>query len=106
MAVLTVIATTGDWRRQVAFVLAAILLIATAPSSFVPITTDSVPALTLDICHPLQSIGSPAPITLACAPGQWTAVAPALRMPTQPRKRQLAARLGDSPDTPPPKTAV
>ncbi len=106
MAVLSAIAGRGDWRRQLAFTLAAIVLIATAPAAFVPIVTDSVPALTLDICHPLLSIGSPTATTLAAAPARWTAFVPTLRTPARRREHRLTARLADSPDTPPPKAAV
>lgn len=106
MAVLSLSRSTRAWNREIALALAAIMLIAAAPSFFAPTIRDSVPALTLDICHPLQSIGSPIVITLAGAPARWTASAMATRMPAPQRARQLAARIGESPDTPPPKPAA
>ncbi len=106
MAVLTH-GESGDWRREIAVILAVVLLVATAPAFCSPIVADSAPALTVDICHPLQSIGSAASLTnLAGAPSRWTASVPAARTVTRRSKHLLATRLDDSPDTPPPKAAV
>lgn len=106
MAVLTRIERAGARRREIALALAALVLAATAPAFFAPTVRDSVPALTLDICHPLQSIDSPRAITLARPAAVWTVFAPAICMRMRRINRQLATRPGDAPDTPPPKAAV
>ncbi len=106
MAVLTLSKAGGEWSREIAFALAVLLIAATAPAFCRPMVDDSVPTLTVDICHPLQSIGSAAQIVVGATPGRWDGLAPAVRTFKPRRKIQLTARLNDRPDTPPPKTAA
>lgn len=103
MAVLNLIEGSGLSRRGFALALCAVLLVATAPLRFAPALRASVPALTVDICHPLQSLDSPVAIALAAPVAPWSAAIAEVRIPTHDRGRRFATRLADSPDTPPPR---
>lgn len=106
MAVLTIRRTRRAWRPELALALAAIVLLATGPAFFAPTLGDGIPAFTLDICHPLQSVHSPAQVVLAAPASGWIDSTPPVRTRKQPRKHLLATRPGDAPETPPPKLAV
>jgi hypothetical protein len=91
--------------RQLAAVMALVMMMASLPSIGVIVVSDrSGPSISMDICHPLQSLDSaPAlvPIARPAQPGSSTQILShetfAQFVPI------LKCRFADSPDPPPPK---
>jgi hypothetical protein len=88
--------------------LAMLIAVAAVPVFYGVIATDGRCALTLDICHPAQSVSSsPAPVI---APPPIAAPGAGARFPLSESldafEFAIASRPADAPDPPPPKRAA
>lgn len=94
--------------RQLAAAMALVMLMASLPSIGVIVISDrSGPSISMDICHPLQSLDSaPAvvPIARRAQPASGTKIL-SLEVAAQ-FVPVLKSRFAESPDPPPPKLAA
>lgn len=92
--------------RQLAAAMAFVMMIASLPSIGVIVIADSSgPTLSMDICHPLQSLGtSPGAVPLA-RPAQPEIVAKIVRKEAVIQFVPIPkSRFAETPDPPPPKS--
>jgi hypothetical protein len=91
--------------RQLAAAMALVMMVASLPSiGLIVIVDRSGPSISMDICHPLQSLDTAPAIMLIARPAQ-------LEMGTRILSHEtfaqfvpvLKCRFADSPDPPPPK---
>jgi hypothetical protein len=90
--------------RQIAAAMAFVMMIASLPSIGVIIIADrSGPSISMDICHPLQSLDS-APAALIARPASPKIATQTLSLETFPQFGSiLKGKLAETPDPPPPK---
>ena len=91
--------------RQLAAAMALVMMIASLPSIGVIIISDSSgPSISMDICHPLQSLDSSPGIVSIARPAQAEIGAKIVWRETLPQfVPVLKNKLSDAPDPPPPK---
>lgn len=105
MAVLIANRRSARERRAVSIALAMIVGVMSMPVVYGIVFLDARCAITLDICHPLQSVDSSAPTLLAPpTPGVRIAGAhPQWRESVDLAASEPLSRLAEAPDPPPPK---
>lgn len=91
--------------RQLAAAMAFVMMLASLPAIGVIVVSDrSGPAISMDICHPLQSLGTSTGAVAIARPAQPQIVA---KIVSQEPAFQLVSiahtRLAEAPDPPPPK---
>jgi hypothetical protein len=91
--------------RQLAAAMALVMMMASLPSIGVIVISDrSGPSISLDICHPLQSLDSPSSAVLIARPASPEIGA---RIPSHqalaPFVPTLKSKFAEAPDPPPPK---
>jgi hypothetical protein len=94
--------------RQLAAAMAFVMLMASLPSIGVIVISDrSGPSISMDICHPLQSLEMSSGTVLVARPAQPEAGA---KIGSQETLAQfvpiLKSKLAEAPDPPPPKRSV
>jgi hypothetical protein len=91
--------------RQIAGAMALIMVIASLPSIGVILISDrSGPSISMDICHPLQSLDSAPAVVLIARPAQPEMGTRILSHETVTRfVPVLKSKFAESPDPPPPK---
>jgi hypothetical protein len=91
--------------RQLAAVMALVMAIANLPSIGVIVISDrSGPTISLDVCHPLQSLDTSTNVILLARPGQPETGAEILSHETHAQfVPTLKSKFGETPDPPPPK---
>ena len=91
--------------RQIAATMAIIMMIASLPSIGVIIISDrSGPSISMDICHPLQSLDSASPAVLIARPAQPEKGTRILSHETFAQfVPLLKSKFSETPDPPPPK---
>lgn len=95
-------------QALISLAMAIIVAIAGVPILYGVVAGDTRCAITLDICHPVQSVSSSAAPLLAPPPAPM----PITNAPLQLRERLVAfarahaSRPADAPDPPPPKLAI
>ena len=94
--------------QQIAAAMAFVMMMASLPSIGVIIISDrSGPCISMDICHPLQSLETSSGTVLLARPAQPEAGARILSHETLAQFVPiLESKLADAPDPPPPKRAV
>ena len=91
--------------RQIAAAMALVMLMASLPSIGVIIIADrSGPSISMDVCHPLQSLETSSGTVLVARPAR---LEPGARIVSRESVAQfvpiLKSKFADAPDPPPPK---
>jgi hypothetical protein len=90
--------------RQLAAAMALVIAIASLPSIGVIVIADgSGPSLSLDVCHPLQSLDTSSTLVLIARPAPPEIDATIDSRETFSEFAPLPDKLADTPDPPPPK---
>jgi len=90
--------------RQLAAAMALVITMASLPTIGVIVIADrSGPSLTLDVCHPLQSLDTSSTLILIARPAPPEIDATIDSQQTFSEFAPLPDKLADAPDPPPPK---
>jgi len=91
--------------RRLAAAMALIMMVANLPAIGVIVISDrSGPAISMDICHPLQSLATSTGVVAIARPAQPRIVARIVSLEPAFHFVSIArARLAEAPDPPPPK---
>lgn len=91
--------------RQVAAAMAFVMMVASLPAIGVIVVSDrSGPAISMDICHPLQSLGTSTGAVAIARPAQPRIAAKTVAHESAAQFVSIAkTRFAEAPDPPPPK---
>jgi hypothetical protein len=90
--------------RQIAAAIALVIAIASLPSiGLIVIADRNGPSITLDLCHPLQSLDTSSSLVLIARPASPEIDAMIASRENLSEVTPLPDKLSDAPDSPPPK---